>query len=475
MRDLFLSVAIPIALLFALLSPSASVLVLNWIWFQRPHTFSWGMWNTLPVFTIALGITVLSNIVHGQFKPRITLLLGIYLALLSWVTLSTAYAYDTRHAWAFYWIFLPSMWISPIVMFATIHDLRLLKLVIWTMAGGVGINGAKTGIMATLGGGSHITEGISGFVGDNNVFGLVLCMVVAILIGLRVTLPRRRILIWLLWIMIGAILLCIVYTRSRGAIVSLGAIFLFGSLLGHRPVRHSLIVVAVTVAGYWAVPAEHFERLSTIQEYRDDASAMGRIENWGLAWKAAIEHPMLGVGPENHVSYHRATAPSDIQIRVAHNVYMQVLGELGFPGLMMYLTFILIGIATLYSTWRFAIPIARAHPDLAWTENLSFWMLCGYLGYCVGASFLNTFYIEFPWYVIFYGSMLKPMLVRELAVRADSGKHPEKGSFGGVRGRYGTTKPTERGWVMGAGARRVRGTTRQRTGPAANGDRDASA
>lgn len=423
MRDVFLSIAIPAGLIFGLFSAPGSVLVLNWIWFQRPYAFSWGIWNTLPVFTIALGIAIVSNILHGTFKPRITLLLGIYLALLCWVTLSAAYAYDSAHAWNFYRIFLPSMWISPIVVFATIHDLRLLKLVIWTMAGGLGINGAKTGIMATLGGGSHITQSISGFVGDNNVFALSLCVVVAILVGLRTTLPDRRILRWLLWVGIGGVLLCIVYTRSRGAIVTLGAIFLFGSLFSRRPIRHSLAVIAVAVAGYWMLPAENFERLSTLREYEQDASAVGRLENWGLAWQAAIDHPMLGVGPDNHIRYHRATAPVDVYVRVAHNVYLQILGELGFPALVLYLSFVLIGLATLYRTWRIAIPIAREHPDLAWVADLSFWMLCGYIGYCVGASFLNTFYIEFPWYVVFYGSMLRPMLLKELAARPAAGPH----------------------------------------------------
>ena len=86
------------------------------------------------------------------------------------------------------------MWITPIVIFSTIHNLDLLKWVIWVSAGGIGLNGFKVGISLTASGGGHLTEQISGFVGDNNVFGLVLCLVVAVLLGLRRTLPDKMIL-----------------------------------------------------------------------------------------------------------------------------------------------------------------------------------------------------------------------------------------------------------------------------------------
>lgn len=63
------------------------------------------------------------------------------------------------------------------------------------------------------------------------------------------------------------------------------------------------------------------------------------------------------------------------------------------------------------------IPIAKAHPDLAWVRDMAFWLTCGYLGYIFGSALLNMLYIEFPWYAIFYGSMLRPLVDRELAAR----------------------------------------------------------
>jgi putative inorganic carbon (hco3(-)) transporter len=325
LRELFFAIAFPAAFIWALLSAQASVLVLNWIWFQRPYEFSWGFWNTQPMFTAALAVAILSNVMRGQFRPKVTPLLAIYLMLMLWLTLSAAFAYNQSHAWGFFQIFMPSMWVSPIVMFAVIHDLRLLKLVFWVAAGGLGLNAAKVGLSVTLSGGGHLTQQVAGFVGDNNVFALVVCFVVALLIGLRSTLPEKRIVRALFWVLIGLALLCVVYTRSRGAYVALGAIFLTSSLLGPKPLRHSLAVITVAAIGYWLLPDENFDRLSTLRDVRADDSAMGRVENWALAWNMTLANPIFGVGMDNHIPYNREVVRPDVQVRVAHSVYFQVL------------------------------------------------------------------------------------------------------------------------------------------------------
>lgn len=373
--------------------------------FQRPHEFAWGFWNTQPVFQMSVLIAIISNFLHGQLRPRLTPLLSIYLVFLLWITLSCVFAYDTTHAWATYKYFLPSMWVTPVLVFATIHDLRLWKWVMWAAAGGIGLNAFKVGLVMTARGGGHLTDQISGFVGDNNVFGLVLCLVVSVLMGLRRTLPQRRVVLAFFYFALFCIVMCVIYTKSRGALLTLVIIMVAGSLLSGKPLRSALIATVVISSFAWFVPEHYFERLSTLESLDQDESFAGRIENWMLAWRAALDNPLFGVGLDNHLAYYRAIQPG-VQVRVAHSVYFQVLGELGFPGLMLYLCFSGLGLVTLFKTWRALVPIAAAHSELAWTRDLAFWMTCGYFGYIFGAGFLNMLYIEFPWYVVFYGSML---------------------------------------------------------------------
>lgn len=417
MRDLLLSLIIPAGLLWGILSAPGSIIVLNWFWFQRPNDFSYGAWNSAPLFALALGVAILSNVLRGQFRPRFPPILIVFICLLLWITLSTMFAFNQDIAWQTYARFAPSMWVAPILLFATIRDLNLLKWVFWVSAGGLGINAFKTGISLALQGGAHLTQQISGFVGDNNVFGLVLCLVVATLLGLRSTLPKRRLVRMAFFGAVAFILMTIVFTKSRGAMASLAVILTLGSMLSNRPIRNLAILLSLAGIGYFAIPSEYFDRFSTIGELSADTSAMGRFENWNLAWQEALRFPFLGVGPENHLAYNHAIATT-VQVRVAHSVYFQILGELGFPALFLYLTLLLIGLRSLFKTWRMLVPVVGRHPDLVWVHDTSFWLFCGYVGYAFGSALLNMLWIEYPWYGLFYGTMLRSLAKSELTRRA---------------------------------------------------------
>lgn len=422
MRDVFLDILIPVSLIWGFFSAPASIIILNWISFQRPYDFSWGVWNTLPVFQIALFIAIFSNVARGQFRFNFNPLLLIYLAFLSSLTVSTIFAYDSVRAWSMYNRFLPPMWVTPIVVFATIHNLKLLKLVFWVSAGGLGFNAFKAGLSLTISGGGHLTSQISGFVGDNNVFGLVLCLVIAVLIGLRRDLPNIKAIKKFYIFFIIFIFLCIIYTKSRGALLSIIIIFFLAGVLSGKPLRSVFLLFTAGLLVYLIIPPEYFDRLDTLQDINADESAMGRIENWYLAWKAALNHPFFGVGPDNHIPYNRFLYP-DIQMRVAHSIYFQVLGELGFIGFGFYLSFILLGLWILFKTWRFMVTASIDYPDFSWARDLSFWMVCGYVGYLFGSAFLNMLYIEFPWYFIFYGSLIKPLVAVEISGQQPTGSN----------------------------------------------------
>lgn len=435
MRDLVLWLLFPAAFIWGLSSASASVLVLNWIWFQRPYDFSWGFWATAPMFIIGIGIAIVSNAMRGQFRPRMTRLLALYMLLMLWITLSTAFAFNTQISWAIYKAYMPTMLLAPIVIFATIHDLDLLKKVLWVAVGGIALNASKVGAVLTAKGGGHLTDQISGFVGDNNVFGLVLCLVLAGVLGLRTSLPDKRWAHMMAYTAAVLIALCIIYTKSRGALLSMGVILTFRMLFSQKPVRNLLLLFTIAAIGYNLVPATYFDRLGTLQNVQADTSAQGRIENWGLSWREAVDNPLFGVGPENHIPYNRYTTPG-VQVRVAHSVYFQILGELGFPGLILYLLFILSVFVMLIRTWRALVPIAQQHPDLAWARDFASWMTFGWFGYMLGSGLLNMLWIEFPWFIALYCSMLLPMVRKEVARRAGTSASDPPAPQPAGRGRF---------------------------------------
>lgn len=419
MRSIILDFLIPGALLWGLSSAERSVLVLNWIWFQRPYTFSWSFWSQMPVFRIAVAFMAVSNVARGTLRFKFPKLLIIYLAFLTWLTISTFAAYYPPTAWAIYKEYLPSMWASPILMFAAINNLELLKKVMWVAAGSIGLIAVKTGIVLTAKGGAHLTADINGFVGDNNVFGLTLCVVFSVLMGLRVTLPKGK---WpnrIFFACIVFLVLCIIYTESRGAMLTMVVILAARAVISRKRFRNMATLLAVIFLTLSVVPYRFFHRMNTLNDIRANASAMGRIQNWELSWQEALRYPILGVGPGNHIPY-ALSHPHNVQVRVAHSIYFQILAEEGFPGLLLYLLFCAATLSNLASTWRYAISIGRKYPDLDWTRNVVSWLTCGYLGFLFGSAFLNMLYIEFPWYVPFYAIMLNMLVKKEVNSRVSA-------------------------------------------------------
>ena len=68
----------------------------------------------------------------------------------------------------------------------------------------------------------------------------------------------------------------------------------------------------------------------------------GRLTQWKVAAKAFAEHPVLGVGAQNFELYwyqHRTTL---LEVRQPHSQPMQLLGELGLPGLVLYMAFVVL-------------------------------------------------------------------------------------------------------------------------------------
>ncbi|MBK7593535.1 MAG: O-antigen ligase family protein [Betaproteobacteria bacterium] len=102
------------------------------------------------------------------------------------------------------------------------------------------------------------------------------------------------------------------------------------------PVLAAMLLVIPIVLSM--LPESWYSRMETIGAYEEDASAMGRINAWTMAYNIAKDR-ITGAGfataaPEIYAQY----APNPNFVLVAHSIYFQVLGEHGFVGLAIYLT-----------------------------------------------------------------------------------------------------------------------------------------
>lgn len=75
-------------------------------------------------------------------------------------------------------------------------------------------------------------------------------------------------------------------------------------------------------------------------------------------------------------------APNANEVLVAHSIYFQVLGQHGYIGLALFLTFWILT----YRTAGRLMKLGRGHPDLVWVTELGAMMKVSVIGFAGGAS-----------------------------------------------------------------------------------------
>ncbi len=139
----------------------------------------------------------------------------------------------------------------------------------------------------------------------------------------------------------GAVLLLflfgIVATQSRGGTLALGAVAIYYWCKSDRKGVMAAIA-AVAVVGVMALaPPQYFERMNDVAN-TEEGSAAGRIAAWTASTQMALSYPLFGVGAGQFAAEYgaRFKVPS----QTAHSIYFLVLGELGFPGLIVLIAMI---------------------------------------------------------------------------------------------------------------------------------------
>ena len=200
-----------------------------------------------------------------------------------------------------------------------------------------------------------------GVYGDPNYLAEYLAMTVPLAVAF-IARPQAR--AWVRLLCVISVLLavtCIVLTFSRGGFLGL----VFGGVvwaLRERSQRTKAIVLSAALAVGVAIfaPATYWERTDTLEEWERDQSALGRVYAWHVASSANLDRPLRGVGGGAFRQAWPFYAPPEVRERplVAHNIFLDTLGELGWVGFFLFLTFA--GSAT------GAVFRAGADPEIGW-------------------------------------------------------------------------------------------------------------
>jgi O-antigen ligase len=224
---------------------------------------------------------------------------------------------------------------------------------------------------------------------------------------------------------IAALMLAtIVFTKSRGGLLGLGAAIVSLAILG-RWVRRGFgatIVIAILVATPFA-PASFWTRMASIaNEEQDKTDFTGSREARRLVMFDGIntffEFPITGVGAGQFKNYN----PADRQVKFleTHNVLIQVAAETGIAGFLVFAFLIWRAIKAAWETRR----MTRDPRWMSWMRKLhredaarglaehSVGMQAGLIGWLVCAMFAS---LAYNW--TFYYVLALLVAARELAER----------------------------------------------------------
>ncbi|WP_134499175.1 O-antigen ligase family protein [Microvirga pakistanensis] len=191
---------------------------------------------------------------------------------------------------------------------------------------------------------------------------------------------------------VPAVLVAIVYTQSRGAVLGVLTVF---AVYGLRFVRSRTVLVIICLAGatalYLAMGIS--ERMSKVASPQGlDASAAGRLEFWITALKAAAVRPLTGVGLANFSWFNYLQTG---QYMTTHNTWLQVLAETGIPGL----TLFVLMVARAFRSSLRAHRLLSAAEARSPVQPVAYGLVAAIAGYCTAGLFLSQGF-TWPIYVM---------------------------------------------------------------------------
>jgi probable O-glycosylation ligase (exosortase A-associated) len=206
-------------------------------------------------------------------------------------------------------------------------------------------------------------------------------------------------------------IVAVIGTGSRGGFIGIVALGLWILATTKKKLRMLALAVPMALIALSFAPERWFDRIGTIESASEDSSFMGRVIAWKLNTLAALDHPLTGAGFRATqtlpvwlyyaqrfalLDFVPTRGPDSIAAHSAHSIYFQVLGDLGFVGLGIYL-------ALLLTAWRNSTVVlkqTRGNNDLRWANDLARTFQYCLIPYVVSGAALNMAYFDMA-YVIF--------------------------------------------------------------------------
>ena len=402
MRDLFLAPLLLAILVQTFRTPSAGVLGWTWLTLMTPQKLIWGFISSMPI-NLILALATLPMVFLTRDKRKvpinsITILWALFFVM---ATISTVFAIVPQISWDI-WSRTWKVMLLGLLVPVLLTTPRRIHALVWVMVISLGFFGVKGGLFTlTTGSGAHVLGPTGTALLDNNYLALALCLTLPLMNYLRLQADHPTVRLLLMLSMITTTF-AILGTYSRGGFIGLGV--MAGYLWWKSPRRLALAIgaVAVIVSAYLIMPPTWYERMGTLKDAKSQTTFLTRWDSWTVNWNIAISRPLLGGGfnasqePNiyRNFSYGKSVfadeKTGETGGHAAHSIYLEVLGDHGFIGFVLY--YLMLG-ATLAMLRRVRKSVKKI-PTMAWAGELVTMIQVSFLAFFVSGVALSMAYYD---------------------------------------------------------------------------------
>ncbi len=225
---------------------------------------------------------------------------------------------------------------------------------------------------------------------------------------------------------------CLWKTQSKGAYLVGAGMIVFAILLG-RPWWLKVAIISLAIAGGGTVLSV-LPRMNELSHLKSDEGVVGRIMVWQMA-RGVTRNTVSGEGYKRfaaHIRWEGRMIP-----KATHSSYVQIGGDLGLPGLLLYLSVLCCGLRTLFSYYGYSEELDRLRGAL-------FALLLGYVasGWMINRSYQTEFFL-------LIGAIAA---YQQLCLRAAAVARHEEAAVPAAQSQVAAARPKRRQRTTGKGA-----------------------
>ncbi len=402
MRDIVVTLMVLVGWLYTVNKPYIGILLWSWLSYMNPHRLTYGFAFDMPFAQITalvlLGAMLFSKQVN---KPPINSITIIWLLFIVLMGVTTVFAFFIDAALLQYIRVLKIQLVVFITMML-ITDQKKIDQLLLVIVLSIGYFSVKGGVFTILtGGGARVWGPTDSFIEGNNELGVATLMIIPFMTyfykfseGFWL---KKGILVALILSFIGAL-----GTQSRGALLATLAVLMFFWIKSEKKILIGSVMLVLSSLILAFMPDSWYQRMDTIQNYGEDASAMGRINAWEYAFNVANEN-IFGMGFDSWSPITFALyAPNPNDVHAAHSIYFSVLADHGWFGLVLFITIF-------YLAWRKLnsfVNKTNSNEEFVKINFLAKMLQIGFIAYFVGGAFLSLAYFDLPWHFVSFVILL---------------------------------------------------------------------